>query len=158
MGKTEMGNYLQDHCGFKHLDFESETTLTRYLGAGEVGFRDRVADLKRTGRDVVITWGFVPDVQLTAVLALRSLGFILVWFDGNRAAARREYLKVGRPKNLLARQLSKIAIHVDLKVLAPIVINTFDANGDFRSRDQIALQLLETQSFGTSAAVQKPID
>jgi hypothetical protein len=143
-GKTRIGNRLSEGYGFNHLDFEDPTTLDTYLGQGEAGFRRAVKELKKAGGDVVITWGFLPDVQLVFVRALRSLGFTWVWFDGNRAAARREYLWVGRVEAALDRQMERIQANIDphMARLAPAVVNTFDDTGQFREPDEIVTELL----------------
>ena len=143
-GKTRIGNRLSEGYGFNHLDFEDPTTLDTYLGQGEAGFRRAVRELKKAGGDVVITWGFLPDVQLVFVRALRSLGFTWVWFDGNRAAARREYLWVGRVEAALDRQMERIQANIDphMARLAPAVVNTFDDTGQFREPDEIVTELL----------------
>jgi hypothetical protein len=104
--------------------------------------------LKKAGGDVVITWGFLPDVQLVFVRALRSLGFTWVWFDGNRPAARREYLWVGRVEAALDRQMERIHANIDphMARLAPAAVNTFDDTGQFREPDEIVTELLALPS------------
>jgi hypothetical protein len=144
-GKTEAGVKLHEHHGFRHLDFEDVETLRRFLGDGEAGLRRAIDDLKKDGRDVVITWGFVPDVQLEVVKLLRTLGFMWVWFDGDRPSARKEYLRLGRPVEAWDVQLAKIATRIDpfLDELEPVVVNTFDQEGKYRPREEILAQLLD---------------
>jgi hypothetical protein len=38
---------------------------------------------------IVVTWGFMPDVQVRCVTFMRSPGFDWVWLDGDRDAAHR---------------------------------------------------------------------
>lgn len=143
-GKTRIGDHLRDQHGFRHLDFEQMPTLQRYLNRDEPGLRQRIEALRKSGRDVVVTWGFVPDTQLRFVLLLRSLGFKWVWFDGDRHSALREYLNRGSEQQDWDRQLAKIEVHIDPHIdsLAPAVVNTFDDMGRFRQRDEIASQLI----------------
>ncbi len=142
-GKTTVGDYLRDEHGFKHLDFESGR-LWDYLSNGVMLDEHQIKKLKTQGRDVVITWGFVPDTQLAAVRALRDLGFRWIWFDGDREVALREYLKHGRSRSDWDRQLVKIAAHIDpvMESLAPIVVNTFDAEAQRRPLDEVARDVL----------------
>jgi hypothetical protein len=69
--------------------------------------RQRVRQLLDERRDVVITWGFVPDSQLRAVLELRGLGFEWLWFDGDRELALKNYLSLRRTRSDWDRQLGK---------------------------------------------------
>lgn len=142
-GKTTIGDHLRDEHGFRHLDFEQMTNLQRYLGGDELGLRQQIETLKKGGRDVVITWGFLPDVQLRFVLLLRTLGFTWVWFDGDRHSALREYLKRGSPRQAWDAQLARIETQIDPHIdsLAPILVNTFDEAGCFRACGEIASQL-----------------
>jgi hypothetical protein len=60
---------------------------------------------------VVVSWGFIPDSQLEAVLALRTLGFRWIWLDGDRELALREYLALGRLRYSCDRHIREI-VHV----------------------------------------------
>jgi hypothetical protein len=64
----------------------------------------------------VVTWGFVPDHQTSEsiVLQFRAAGFMLIWFDGNRPAALREFIKRGTALEMI-RDLPLEA----LRALAP---------------------------------------
>jgi hypothetical protein len=91
---------------------------------------------------VVITWGFVPGVDDNTVRRLQAMGFRMVWFDGNRAAARREFLKRGTVgEDLLNLQMARIAT-LDLVSFQPMQFNPFDANGEFLPRSVIAGRLV----------------
>jgi hypothetical protein len=152
-GKTTIGNHLGERYGFTHLDFDDPTTLDTYLSQGEGDFRRAVKELKKAGGDVVISWGFLPDVHLVFVRALKSLGFTWVWFDGNRAAARREYLWIGRVEAAFDRQMERIQANVDPRMtqLAPAVVNTFDDSSHFREPDEIVTELLALPIPGESS-------
>lgn len=141
-GKTTVGDYLAEHRGFEHLDFET-ATLSRFLRFGERGFRTQIAAVKQTRRDAIVTWGFVPDAQLGVVTLMRSLGFEWVWLDGDRDAARRAFLDRGTvPEALLDVQMAKIAAHIDLNTLRPRIVNPFDEHGGFRPLERVAADVL----------------
>ncbi len=136
-GKTSVGDYL----AAEH-DFEQPPTLMRFLGRGEQGLRSELDALAAKGRDVVVSWGFMPREQLPVVLFLRDVGFEWIWFDGNREAARRTFLDRGTvPEHLLDAQLMRIARHIDLDRLQPRLLNSFDDRGEFRPLAEIAAEL-----------------
>lgn len=144
-GKTTAGDYLAERHGFQHLDFEDMETLHPFMQFGERGFRKQLAALKQTKRDTVVTWGFVPDAQLGAVLLMRSLGFEWIWLDGDHDAARRVFLERGTvPEAALDVQMAKIARHIDLDKLRPRIVNPFDENGNFRPIDAVVASVLRT--------------
>lgn len=67
----------------------------------------------------------------------------MVWFDGDRAAARREFLKRGTVgEDLLDIQMGKIN-RLDLASFNPLQFNPFDADGRFISREVIAERLID---------------
>ena len=145
-GKTTIGNHLADSFGFRHLDFEEQATLMVFTQS-DANLRRQINALKRGGRDVVVSWGFVPSSQLAQVLLMRDLGFEWIWFDGNREAARRTFVERGTvPEHLLDIQMGEISRHIPLDQLQPRIVNTFDSDGDFRSLDDIAAELLAATS------------
>jgi adenylate kinase family enzyme len=101
-GKTTVGQALENDYDFVHLDFEK-------LNVNEFIATDFEV-LSECGSRVVITWGFVPaTTEIAAIKKLRQKGFALVWFDGNRKAARRDFIKRGDvPADLLDLQLARI--------------------------------------------------
>lgn len=146
-GKTTVGNYLAWKHGFEHLDFERSSMLERFLGRGETSLRSELELLMRSGRDIVVTWGFLPGAQLSLVLLMRELGFEWIWFDGDRPAARRAFIARGTVSEAaLDVQLRAIAQHVDLDKLQPQRLNTFDASGEFRPLDEIAAELMASSA------------
>lgn len=142
-GKTTLGDHLQANHGFRHLNFEGPQLLELLPDDFTVD-PSLVAQLKSGGRDVVVSWGFIPDSQLEAVLALRTLGFRWIWLDGDRELALREYLALGRLRSAWDRQLTKIANHIDPAIdeLSPMVIDTFDANQERRPLEEIVREVL----------------
>jgi hypothetical protein len=95
----------------------------------------------------VVTWGFVPELQLPAVLLIRELGFEWIWFDGNRTAARRVFIARGTVSvHALDIQMAAIDRHIDLAKLQPRMLDTFDSMGNFRPIDEICNELLSSAS------------
>src|SRR5262249_55548310 len=90
-GKTWYGNKFSAEFGFVHYDLEDQQTLNRF-GTNPARF---IAEALAENSNVVVTWGFVPDDQpsLAAVSQLRAGGFKLIWFDGDRASALRQFQK-----------------------------------------------------------------
>jgi len=142
-GKTTIGNYLADFRSFQHLDFEDPLRLMTLQLNEDAAFRQQVTALVATPKDTVVTWGFVPNSQLTNVLTMREMGFDWVWFDGNRSAARRVFTERATvPVSVLDYQMSEIAKHINLDELRPRIINTFNADGTFRAPEEIVSELL----------------
>ena len=70
------------------------------------------------------------------------MGFRMIWFDGDRTAARREFLKRGTvTEDALKIQLSKIA-KLDLGSFSAVEFNPFDDQGQFLPREEIARRLM----------------
>lgn len=92
-GKTTYGGMFATEFGFVHHDLEDQQTLNRFV-ANRAQF---IGELLNEKKNVVATWGFAPDDEpsVSLVLQLRSAGFEWIWFDGNRPAALREFLKRG---------------------------------------------------------------
>jgi len=130
-GKTWYGEKLASDFGFDHYDLEQQQTLNRF-GANPAQF---IADIIRRGKKAVATWGFVPDdVQTAIVLQFRDAGFKWIWFDGNRPAALHEFRKRGTvSEELLYAQMYRIENSRIVQRLRPIVIDTFDSEGQFKA-------------------------
>jgi hypothetical protein len=140
-GKTEAGQTLATRHGFEHLDME-EFIMTPPAKTRE-GLIAEARRLRDQGVDLVVTWGFMPGVDDGTIRALQALGFRMVWFDGDRKAALREFLKRGTvTEDLFYVQMRKIA-SMDLASFSPIPFNTFDSSGAFLPRATIARKLLE---------------
>src|SRR5512138_1310575 len=88
-GKTWYGDKFAEEFGFVHYDFEDQPTLNS-LPADPAQL---VASMVGQKEKVVITWGFVPDDQpsVSVLRQLRNASFRLIWFDGNRDAAKQKY-------------------------------------------------------------------
>ncbi|SRR6266568_3510048 len=118
-GKTTLGDHLRDSRGFLHLNFEDQNSWPAEARRPAASLADFVAQLERTGRPVVITWGFKPGSPAEAMVReLQGHGYKLIWLDGNREAARREFIKRNEllvvaghrpiPSELLDLQMARI--------------------------------------------------
>lgn len=137
-GKTTVGNYLHKYHQFNHLDFEAGH-YSQFLQNPQLYVNSEL-----TRGNIVITWGFVPnDLQTSHVRFFESLGFVIFWFDGNRHASLREYLKEGRPENLFHLQISRIDGSKVVEKIKPIIVNTFNKEGLFREKDDIVNEIFE---------------
>lgn len=131
-GKTSIGKYLQDEKGYEHFDIEA--TFKKYGKEGMPMLREF---LNKRADNKVMTWGFIPTEHDNQVKEFQNLGYEMIWFDGDRDSARREFLKRGTvSEDLFDLQLSKIA-SMDLNKFTPIKINTFDKNGEFLTHEEI---------------------
>ena len=141
-GKTCIGKYLHDTRRFKHVDFETHA-LFGYMPDGFNIDRRRMREVAQERRDFIITWGFLPDTQLRAVLELRELAFEWIWFDGDRTLALTKYLGLGRSRPHWDRQLDKIEQYIDPRIheLAPRIVDPFDA-GDYRPLEELAAEIV----------------
>ncbi len=136
-GKTSIGDYLKDKHGFKHINFEDGISLNQFISDTNAFLN---GDCKIS--DVVTTWGFVPSSeQIQLVDLLKSKGFKLFWFDGNRLAAFREYLKAGRLEKLFYLQMYRICESDVISKINRIIINTFDKDGVFRKKGEIVEEI-----------------
>src|ERR1700730_16146871 len=105
-GKTWYGDKFATEFGFAHHDLEEQQTLNRFAGNPQ----QFIADILALNKNTVVTWGFLPDqIQTTLVLQFSEAGFKLIWFDGNRPAALREFRKRGTvPEELFHIQMQRI--------------------------------------------------
>lgn len=135
-GKTTIGQRLEGSFDFIHYDFEDNQIYAQFHLNPQTFFKDEK-------KDIVISWGFVPNEdQISLVKNLKTTGFKLIWFDGNREAARREFNKRGTvSEDLLNLQLSRINNADVISVIGPYIINTFDENGSFRSIGDIISEI-----------------
>lgn len=144
-GKTTIGDYLRDNHQLLHLNVElldswSENIKSLFLSNNWIGL---YKFLQASNKDVVMTWGFMPGVHDPAVKQLQQIGFKLIWFDGNREAARNAFNKRATvAEYYLDIQMKRIE-NMNLGSFNPVVINTFDENGDFLSKEEIVRRLLE---------------
>jgi hypothetical protein len=99
-----------------------------------------IGAILRENKNTVVTWGFNPEHQpsVSAVGEFRKLGFKLIWFDGNRPAALREFIKRGTvPEVCFYLQMYRIETTKVVETMKPVIIDPFDAQGDFKSAGEL---------------------
>lgn len=132
-GKTTLADNLAKDFGFVHHDLEDPSVLQR-LFANPTQF---IADTLSQNRDTLLTWGFVPDHQqsVALILQLKTAGFKLIWFDGNRPAALQAFIRRGTvPEIFFYLQMYRIEASKIIDIIKPVVIDPFDAaQGGFKS-------------------------
>jgi hypothetical protein len=139
-GKTSYGDKFAKEFGFVHHDLEDQQTLDRF-NANPAPF---VGELLNEKESVVVTWGFGPDCERSVFLVqqLRSGGFQLIWFDGNRPAALREFQKRATAQEIaFYAQMYRIENSGVVKRLRPIVINSFDDGGQFKPTRELLAEI-----------------
>ena len=139
-GKTTYGGRFATQFGFVHHDLEDQRTLNRFV-ANRAQF---VGELLNEEKNVVVTWGFAPDdeASVSLVLQLRSAGFKWIWFDGDRPAALREFLKRGTVQEIaLYVQMYRIEKSRIVEQLKPTVINPFDDCGQFKPTKELLAEI-----------------
>jgi adenylate kinase family enzyme len=141
-GKTSYGEKFAAQFGFVHYDLEDQQTLNR-LAANPAQF---IAEIITRNENVVVTWGFVPDEMQTAIVVqFRNSGFKLIWFDGNRPAALREFQKRNTvPEELFYLQIYRIENSRIVAELRSIIINPFDAQGQFKPASELLSEIKRT--------------
>jgi adenylate kinase family enzyme len=140
-GKTTFGNTLAMDFGFAHYDLEDSATVSQ-CAPNPDRFID---DVLRTKNKIVVTWGFVPDHQysVATVCKFKDKGFELIWFDGNRQAALKIFqtrakqrsnseADYDRQMEEFYLQMNRIEATKIVETLKPVVIDPFDAQGDFK--------------------------
>jgi hypothetical protein len=102
-GKSTYAHWLEETKGFMHLDFdvllrgegpEHKLALVRALQPTVESLASFVEGLRRVRSLIVIDWGFPPNC-LPMVSAFQHHGVALWWFDGDREAARRSFIRRG---------------------------------------------------------------
>lgn len=142
-GKTDIGNYLQKNHSFKHLEIENILATNRF-GPDWFGKVEQIISESRSkNQNLVITWGFLPAQDHQKVMYLRKLGMVLIWFDGDKQAARRNFSRLGtEPEAEFEKALGRISSFGVTSFLRPIEYNPFDQLGNFKKRSLICENLL----------------
>jgi adenylate kinase family enzyme len=137
-GKTTIGDYLFSHHDFIHLDVEKalQKPHTLYI------IMQTINEAKEENKDLVITWGFLPEKQAGAINDIKSQGARLVWFGGSRESARKAFIDRGTVSvEALEQQMARID-SVDIKkAFDPIYYDPFDKQGNFKSKSKIVSDL-----------------
>ena len=141
-GKTVVADYIAREHGFYHVDMERDGFRSRHeFSLDSASFLAGLA-----GRDVVVSWGFSPFTNRRSIEAFTDDGFALFWFDGDRVASFREFMR--REGNDPVReceyygQMQMIVATEFVERVKPIIVNPFDENGDFRPAGKIAAEIL----------------
>jgi deoxyadenosine/deoxycytidine kinase len=147
-GKTSYGDKFASEFDFVHHDLEDRQALNRF--AANPG--QFIADVVAQRKNVVITWGFNPQdpPSLELIRQLRNAGFKLIWFDGNREGALVRFEARAKSKSSsmaeyylrmheFYQQLYRIEASKIIETLRPVVVDSFDSQGQFKS----AADLLE---------------
>jgi len=139
-GKTTYGDDLAKLFGFAHYDIEDPATGERLI-SDSTSF---IQELLRHGKDTVVTWGFNPVHQpsVSAVLQLKNSGFKLIWFDGNRPAALRAFIKRATvPEVCFYLQMYRIEVMEIINTVKPAIVNPFNEQGQFKSAEELLQEL-----------------
>jgi gluconate kinase len=143
-GKTTSGRHLQSEHGFRHIEVETDEKFHRDLHSKMMpDFEDK---------DIVISFGFNPKNCIGDIEYLKTLGFSLVWLDGDRDIALKHYKERNEkndPANLkhhlenFHMQIEKINETEIISSIKPIEINVFDDKlGKFKDQPVIINQIL----------------
>ena len=147
-GKTTIGNYLRDKRSFVHIDMESENNIPEAFENPE-NFVKRLEDISG---DLVVTWGFVPiELFIDLINKLKDIGYKVVWFDGSREFSKKAFIErnsqhgeefLSKSMDDLHVQMARINETDVIKKINPIIVDTFDSKGVFRSYEDIIKDVL----------------
>ena len=148
-GKTTIGNYLSSERGFIHIDMESGDNIPEAWGNPD----SFVAKLEAMPGDVVVTWGFVPNGRFIGMVnQLKDKEFKLIWFDGNREFSRNMFVERNKQNGdeFLKKSLDDLRVQMKrinesdvINKINPKIIDTFNANGSFRSLEDVVKDILD---------------
>lgn len=145
-GKSTFGYFLSATADFAHYDMEKDPQgwpcpATRVLwDQGPQPFLEKVRVIHRR---FVLDWGFPVGCE-QVVQALRNSGVRLVWFTGDKAAARAAFIRRSGPEAVAAfdRQVRAIEAARFPDRLSCDVVVGIDARG-FTAPDVIARDLFK---------------
>ncbi len=108
-GKTPFADWLRDEFGFMHIDFELLSgAYQQFLSQHAWNLCWFFADMSRFSPCVVGSWGF-PIQALPNVQTLNGSDVRLIWFDGDREVACKDWMrKTGRPDTEFRMQVATI--------------------------------------------------
>src|SRR5436309_3282866 len=112
--KTPFADWLRDDFGFMHVDFELlSDDYRQFLWQHGCNLRWFFEEMSRFSPCVVASWGFPIEV-LPNVQTLRGSDVRLIWFDGNREVACRDWMhKTGKPEAEFRMQVAAIDTHIE---------------------------------------------
>jgi hypothetical protein len=143
-GKTTTAEYLVRQHGFTHFDRETFGQWPRYLRT--LWIRNLplfIAWVTFWHRNVVISWGFLPSMDNHEIRQLIEQGFLMVWFDGEREVARREFLKrdTATEEEFDAQVLRIEGLR--LESFPHMKLNPFGTNRQFMNIEEVVNYLLK---------------
>lgn len=119
-GKTFFGDWLRDSQGFAHIDLESLCAFRQLVIGKNLynGFSHWVGSI---ARDVVVTWGFLPDADgFNLIKDFQRAGFSAWWFYADFDVARKQCVQrngeeaVRRDFDAQAQRLRDVKATVDV--------------------------------------------
>lgn len=152
-GKTTVACYLASKYGYVHVDMEERGFEARYrLSQDPARF---LAGLP-AGR-VIVSWGFGPFSDLRSIRHLTGAGCVMVWLDGDRVAAFREFMR-REGNNPVSEynyygQMQMIVATEVVQRMNPPVVNPFGPGGLFRPVGDIAADILRAAQAASAGAV-----
>ena len=154
-GKRAVGNFLQEHAGFVHIDFENVAVRERYLAHGATELRAELAASVPAGRGIVVTWAAGESEQAGQIRRLESLGFMPIWFDSDRGAACRAHFPVGLQRAPRFQYVDTFEQDGRFKPIERVVVALVAAAAGVRPRvvrDRVPLRSLLSGLHGRLAA------
>ena len=112
-GKTPFADWLRDEFGFMHIDFELlSNDFQQFLGQHQWNLPWLFSEMSRFSPCLVVSWGFLIQA-LPNVQALSGSDVRLIWFDGDRKAACKNWMrKTRRSDSDFWKQLKAIDDHI----------------------------------------------
>lgn len=113
-GKTPFADWLRDEFGFMHIDFELlSEAYQQFLGQHAWNLCWFFVEMAQFSPCVVGSWGF-PIEALPNVQMLNGSDVRLIWFDGDREIACREWMrKTGRSDAQFRAQVAAIDSRIE---------------------------------------------
>ena len=141
--KTTVAEYLVSHDGFTHFDREQFAHWPPYLRALWIRALPLFVLLLKLRYDkVVISWGFLPVMDNYEIRRLVTMGFSMIWFDGEREVARREFLnRATATEEEFDAQVSRIE-QLHLETFPHVKINPFGVDRQFLPVPEIVEKVL----------------
>lgn len=150
-GKTTIGNYLESKYNFLHLDCE--------LYKNQEEQKKQIENFLKKKGNKVITWGFMPGEEDEKILELQRLSYKMIWFDTvNRKFAENLFIKRAKERDQrynysfeksmddLRIQMARIE-SMDLSKFNPLILDTFDSDGNLLDKEIICRKLPMTNSL-----------
>jgi hypothetical protein len=107
--KTPFADWLRDDFGFLHVDMELlSDEFRQFILQHGYNLRWLFEEMSRLSPCVVVSWGF-PIEALPNVRALHGSDVRLIWFDGDREVACKNWRrKTGQPDAQFRMQVATI--------------------------------------------------